>query len=211
MINGLNKAAEVQRLLAMGGFPQVVVVDVGGLLRFAREKEWERGALLGPLVRASAQTHRRVIVFVAPPSFRQELVTSIDLRRAREDFAEAVGPDVIESHAPLAALLRRLDLPRSVGIVTALDPDAPSDLGLLALEGVSLLDVASGRVWTRSDVERAFCSPELLPLLLATTAPVTSVPLAKEAHRPGNREAIRPPLLWFSHHHDTPADPGIAF
>lgn len=157
----------VQRICTRGpdSLPVHLIVDVGAVLRWASEGGLTDGAL-DPIAEAVGRTHRQVLWAVTPTPLPVVDTAALDTARSALEQTYGAGA-VLRSAEPLAASLAasmqgRLD----VGIVTAGLDDRPHELALT--DRVStMLDIATGRVWTASKVTKTLLRPALLPELYA--------------------------------------------
>ncbi|UQA61357.1 DNA polymerase [Polyangium aurulentum] len=177
---------EVQRLLARGpgSLPDVLVVDVGALIRWAYDED-PSADIWPTLLEAGQRTHRRLAWIVAGravphPALDHSILDAIEARLVAMFGAAAV----LRSSEPLPALLAVVATPGDrVGVVSAGLESRPYELWLLHDgRAHALLDIATGQIWTHSAVAEHLGDPYRLPFLHAIVGTEPgSRPIVKEA------------------------------
>lgn len=188
---------EPQRIVARGpgSLPDVLLVDVGGLLRWMFEKDpsgasWSASSR--PLLDAVKASHRQVAWAVAPTT----LPSSVDHRLlvSAAVSLEGEGFDVIESVAPFPALVGAVatSATMKLALVMAGVDGWPYELWPLGAPGVkAILDIATGEVWTEKNTAEFFGSPARLPELHAIIGTQYLKPCVREAAQPSNAALLR--------------------
>jgi hypothetical protein len=177
---------EVQRLLARGpgSLPDVLVVDVGALIRWAYDED-PNADIWPTLLEAGQRTHRRLAWIVAGravphPALDHATLDGIEARLVAMFGAAAV----LRSSEPLPALVAAVVTPGDrVGVVSAGIENRPYELWLLDnSKAQALLDVATGQIWTQPTASANCGAPYLLPFLHAILGTeLGSRPIVKEA------------------------------
>lgn len=177
---------EVQRLLARGpgSLPDVLLVDVGALMRWGYDEE-PNADIWPAALDAGQRTHRRLAWIVAGTAVPHPAVDDASLDTIETRLAHMFGVDaVLRSSEPLPALLAAVATPGDrIGVVTAGLGDRPYEIWLLDDgKANALLDVATGRIWTHAVASEHLGDPYLLPFVHAIfgTEP-GSRPIVKEA------------------------------
>ena len=184
---------ELQRLIARGAgsLPELVVVDVGALLRVHSDGDRPNG-VLEQVLRAIRRGCRRALV-VCAPSCTGEFGASLE-RQSTECSPFVDSDAVIESTQPLVGLFAAAKQ-TGFAVISCDLADHPWDLAVLDAGCEAVLDVATGKVWTTANVERAYCAPKVLALFATISGLGTDVrPIVKEANSTQNRERLRETL-----------------
>ena len=196
---------ELQRLLAKGGLPNRVVVDVSALLR----RHIETGAqanVWGPLLQAASRS-RRDILWVVAPTADGTVVTGSDLDAAVSTL-RAAGIAPVRSTVPVAALITGVAATgERVGIVSAGLEERPYELWPLGVV-TAMLDAETGVLWSVPDAEERYGPPRLLPELAAITGIDGVRGLAGNAaprYVPGILSALAGSVPW----HDAEVHPSV--
>lgn len=184
-----NQPLELRRLLTRdrAALPALVFVDVSAVARHQREHHpnddpWPR------LVNVAARVtdFRRVLFVVAPPITPFNLIDLHDLHTR----LTGLGADVVRSDEPLGVLLEMAsDI--TVGMVIAGVERRVWEFAVMRRSPCVVLDVATGRLWTRGDVEREFGLLEGLELWSAAAmARYGERPIVPEAAKPIYAQAV---------------------
>ncbi|UQA57141.1 DNA polymerase [Polyangium aurulentum] len=176
----------MQRICALGpqSLPDRLVIDVGAVLRWASESDIDDA--LDALVEAAGRTRRHTLWAITPTPL--SAVDATELDAATTSLEKVFGAEsVLRSDEPLTSLLTTsVQGPIEAGIVTAGLDDRPYELWITA-RGVTMLDVATGHVWTHDRATKAFLPPALLPELYA----ILGSPLDGKAYVKANQFAER--------------------
>ena len=193
---------ELQRLVARGAgaLPDIMVVDVGGLLRHRIDYQ---GAddVVQQVADAIKRGRRRAIYVCASPCVPHLGVTRNELLSAMTSACADLEDSacIVDSEQPLVGLVA---LARESGfvIVTAHVEDHPHELAVLAWGCEAVLDVATGKVWTAANVTREYCTPTVIAHFTTIAGLDTDLPpIVKEASTELNRSRLRETLLTGAH------------
>lgn len=186
---------ELQRLLAHGPgtLPGAVVVDVGAVARLIAEQcitidVWAQ------IATAANRGGRDLVWLVGPTSVQHEATSRHALNAIVPALCQLAAP-VIVSTQPTPGLLRRVRAGRRVALVTAGVEDHPYELHVLGGAVESVLDIATGVLWTADKTALEYVRPDAMPLLSALSGDVPGLePIVRAATKPSNYERMRQAL-----------------
>ncbi len=184
---------ELQRLVARGPgtLPDTVIVDVGAIARWQRDRA-SGGDAIHELTEAASCSHRSFIWVVAPTAIGAVDSAVLSALTAVLRTSVADQRRVIGASQPALALVRSGTATQQVAVVSADVEQWWCDLHVLET-AQAVLDITSGISWTVPLVSEHFGAPRIIPeLWFATDCEPGQRPLVKEASR--HREAVRAAL-----------------
>jgi hypothetical protein len=177
--------------------PDRVVVDVSALIRRRLETDPDADIWRAVLA-ATARSQRDILWLIAPTSYGN-LVEPQDLAAAEAALRVAGVQGVVVSTEPTGALLAAVVPPdERVGVVTAGLEERPYELALLGTVN-AMLDLGTGVLWRRVEVEVRFGRLDILPELFAITGVDGEQGLGGNAaprYRDGIRQALEGKVAW---------------
>ena len=180
---------ELQRLVARGAgsLPDIVVVDVGGLMRHHTDYQGTDDVLVQ--VAHAIERGRRHALYVCAPACVPSSSNTDSLLSACAGLDPSAR--IVQSKQPLVGLAAHAGQ-RGFAIVTSHVEDHPHELQVLACGCEAVLDVATGKAWTPANVARVYCAPAWLPFFATVAGLEVNLPVIdKDAASLKNQGRLR--------------------